>query len=439
MQTQSAAIWWILEKYMTSSILNKQTDFDQFKLHETLKKGINKAGFTSARPIQVQTIPAGLAGKDVLGLAQTGTGKTAAFALPILNQLLTTPGKCPRVLILAPTRELATQIAKEIQMLSQFTALKGITVYGGLSIHKQISGLRRKPEIVIGCPGRVLDLVKRRALYLGAVTTLVVDEADHMFDMGFLPDIRKILAELPAARQNLLFSATMPKEIRRLANELLNKPHIVELADSAPASTIDHALYLIPEKRKHDLLKHILGSNDCSSAIVFTRTKHRAKRLAVQFSQLGFRAVGLQGNMSQSQRDKAMGGFRSGHFDILFATDIASRGIDVSNVSHVINFDVPGTPEAYTHRIGRTGRSESSGIACTFVTKEDRDWVRSTERMIGAPIQRRTIEGFVADFEDAPARSKPSHNNPRSYQPNKKKRTNRPKSTTKRYPHKRAS
>ena len=424
---------------MSSSNFKKQTDFEQFALHKTLNKGISDAGFKSARPIQLQTIPAGLAGKDVLGLAQTGTGKTAAFALPILNRLLTKPSKCPGVLVLAPTRELATQIAKEFRLLSQFTTIKITTVYGGISIHKQISGLRRKPEIVIGCPGRVLDLIRRGALYLGAVKTLVLDEADHMFDMGFLPDIQKILSELPASRQNLLFSATMPKEIRKLANKLLNKPHIVELADSTPASTIDHALYLIPEKRKQDLLKHILNSADCSSAIVFTRTKHRARRLAEQLSKLGHRAVGLQGNMSQAQRDKAMGGFRTGHFDFLIATDIAARGIDVSNVSYVINFDVPGTPEAYTHRIGRTGRSDNPGIACTFVTKEDRGWVRSTERMIGAPIPRRTIEGFVADFEDVPSRSKTSHKNPRGSQPNRKKRSNRPKSTRKRRGQKRAS
>jgi len=424
---------------MSSSNLKKQTDFEQFALHKTLKKGISDAGFKSARPIQLQTIPAGLSGKDVLGLAQTGTGKTAAFALPILNRLLTKPSKCPGVLVLAPTRELATQIAKEFRMLSQFTNIKITTVYGGISIHKQISGLRRKPEIVIGCPGRVLDLMRRGALYLGAVKTLVLDEADHMFDMGFLPDIQKILAELPESRQNLLFSATMPKEIRRLANKILNKPHIAELADSTPASTIDHALYLIPEKRKQDLLKHILNSADCSSAIVFTRTKHRARRLALQLSKLGHRAVGLQGNMSQAQRDKAMGGFRTGHFDILVATDIAARGIDVSNVSYVINFDVPGTPEAYTHRIGRTGRSDKSGIACTFVTKEDRGWVRSTERMIGAPIPRRMVEGFVADFEDTPLRSKTSHINPRGPQPNRKERSNRPKSTRKRRSKKRAS
>jgi len=237
-----------------------------------------------------------------------------------------------------------------------------------------------------------------------------LDEADHMFDMGFLPDIRRILGKLPAQRQNLLFSATMPKEIRRLADDLLRNPHVAELADAAPADTIDHALVLVPERRKRDLLEHVLSSDECDSAIVFTRTKHRARRLAEQMSRAGHRAVGLQGNMSQGQRDRAMRGFRSRRFDVLVATDIAARGIDVSGVSHVINFDVPNTPEAYTHRIGRTGRSECAGVACTFVTNNDHGWVRATERMIGAPIPRRQFAGFEPDPNERPESSRPRTN-----------------------------
>jgi ATP-dependent RNA helicase RhlE len=216
-----------------------------------------------------------------------------------------------------------------------------------------------------------------------------------MFDMGFLPDIRRILAALPEDRQNLLFSATMPREIRGLADELLFEPHVVELAGTAPADTIEHALYPVPETNKRDLLNHILKSDGCNSAIVFTRTKHRARRLAQQLEQSGHRAVGLQGNMSQGQRDRAMRSFRERRYDILVATDIAARGIDVSDVSHVINYDVPNTPEAYTHRIGRTGRSETDGKACTFVTGEDWSWVRATERMIGEPIARQQVEKFT--------------------------------------------
>ncbi|MEN8143756.1 MAG: DEAD/DEAH box helicase [Gemmatimonadota bacterium] len=388
------------------SVQKKSTGFDRFGLSVPVKRGIRLAGFQEPRPIQVETIPAGLDGRDVLGLAQTGTGKTAAFALPLLNRLLESPGPGPRAVVIAPTRELATQIAAEIRTLAKFTRLGVVTVYGGISMSGQINALRRRPEIVVGCPGRMLDLLQRGVLHLDRVETLVLDEADHMFDMGFLPDIRRIMDALPARRQNLLFSATMPKEIRRLADDLLTDPHVVELANAAPAEMVDHALYPVVEQRKRDLLEQLLRQRDCTSAIVFTRTKHRAKRLAEQLSKKGHRAVGLQGNMSQGQRDRAMGGFRSGRYDVLVATDIAARGIDVSGVSHVINFDVPNTPEAYTHRIGRTGRSERAGIACTFVTGEDRNWVAATERMIGSPIPRRRVAGFESgQAESAQGRS----------------------------------
>ncbi len=371
--------------------------FNRFGLHKNLIRGIQAAGFEKPRPIQYETIPAGLAGHDVLGLAQTGTGKTAAFALPLLHRLLKRRCQQPRVLVLAPTRELASQITNEFRTLARFTKLKTVTIYGGVSQSSQIRALRQRPDIVVGCPGRVLDLLQQNVLRLDQVETLVLDEADHMFDMGFLPDIRQIMAPLPANRQNLLFSASMPREIRRLADDLLKNPHVVELANAAPAATIDHALVLVAEQRKRDLLEHVLTRDDCDSAIVFTRTKHRARRLARQLCQAGHRAVGIQGNLSQSQRDRAMSGFRSRHFDILVATDIVARGIDVSDVSHVINFDVPNTPEAYTHRIGRTGRSEQEGVACTFVTSNDLSWLRATERMIGAPIHRRQVKGFEAE------------------------------------------
>lgn len=384
---------------------SKSTGFGRFNLHRNLLRGIEVAGFEIPRPIQAETIPAGLTGRDVLGLAQTGTGKTAAFALPLLHRLLAGGRGGPRVLILAPTRELATQIAAEIRVLSKFTRLQMAVIYGGVPAHKQIGHLRRRPEIIVGCPGRVLDLLGQGQLRLNQVETLVLDEADHMFDMGFLPDIRRIIGALPPKRQNLLFSASMPREIRRLADDLLVNPHVVELSNAVPAETVDHALYLVNEHRKKDLLQRVLTADDCSSAIVFTRTKHRAKRLAQQLTKQGHRAVGLQGNMSQSQRDRAMSGFRSRRYDILVATDIAARGIDVQGVSHVINFDVPNTPEAYTHRIGRTGRSELEGVARTFVTATDFSWVRSTERMIGEAIPRRQVEGFDHDAEnDGPPR-----------------------------------
>ncbi len=382
---------------MTKSHTKARAGFDRFGLHPSLLRGIHAAGFTSPRPIQDEAIPAGLAGRDVMGLAQTGTGKTAAFALTLLQRILKQPHRGPRALVLAPTRELANQIAAEIRLLARFTRIKMVTIYGGVSAYSQVYALRHGPEIVVGCPGRVLDLLQQGSLRLGGVETLVLDEADHMFDMGFLPDIRKILAALPERRQNLLFSATMPREVRKLAENLLEDPQVIELADTAPAATIDHDLVLVPESRKRDLLEHMLADEGCSTAIVFTRTKHRARRLADQLSKAGFRAVGLQGNMSQSQRDRAMRGFRSHRFDILVATDIAARGIDVSDVSHVINFDVPNTPEAYTHRIGRTGRSGCEGAACTFVTGGDHRWLQATERMIGAKIPQRRVEGFEPD------------------------------------------
>jgi len=410
---------------MSNSVSVAPTGFARFGLHDSLLRGIRAAGFESPRPIQVETIPACLDGRNVLGLAQTGTGKTAAFALPLLHRLLKGRGRGPRALILAPTRELATQIAAEIQTLAKFTRLKVLTIYGGTSMRRQIDGLRRNPEIIVGCPGRVLDLLQQHMLRLGEVETLVLDEADHMFDMGFLPDIRKILKAVPTGRQNLLFSATMPKEIRRLADDLLTDPHVAELIDSAPAATIDHALVLVAEARKRDLLEQVLTGGDCHSAIVFTRTKYRAKRLAEQLSKAGHRAVGLQGNMSQGQRDRAMSGFRTRKYDILVATDIAARGIDVSNVAYVINFDVPSTPEAYTHRIGRTGRAELQGVACTFVTGSDHGWLRATERMIGARIQRRQFEGFEADPE-RPEASRPSRGNGRGGRPGGTPRRGRP-------------
>jgi len=346
----------------------------------------------------------------VLGLAQTGTGKTAAFALPILEQLLARRRQGPRALIVAPTRELAIQIHAEILELGKFTTLTATTVYGGVPANKQVRALRARPDIIVACPGRLLDLHQQRACDLSRIETLVLDEADHMFDMGFLPDIRRILAALPRERQNLLFSATMPREIRALADGVLNRPHVAELEHSKPASTIEHFLYPVEQNRKLDLLNNILGQDDFRSAIVFLRTKHRARRVARDLDRHGHRAVALQGNMSQSQRDRAMKGFREGSYDILVATDIAARGIDVAGISHVVNFDIPNTPDAYTHRIGRTGRAELSGKAITFVTHEDTAGVKAIERKLGQEIPRRFVKGFASSgssgSSESPARGR---------------------------------
>ena len=379
---------------MSSPITEPAPGFAGFKLGHKLQRGIAAAGFVEPRPIQVRTIPAALEGRDILGLAQTGTGKTAAFALPLLERILTRRTAGPHALVVAPTRELASQISEEIRLLAIHTNIQVATLFGGVSAGAQRTALRKRPEILVACPGRLLDLFGQGEVQLNRITTLVLDEADHMFDMGFLPDIRRILAALPAQRQNLLFSATMPSEIRRLANRLLRDPHVVELNHTKPIETIEHALFPVDQTRKFELLEHVLAEDGFVSAIVFTRTKHRARKLARQLDSSGHRAVALQGNMSQNQRDRAMEGFRTRQFHVLVATDIAARGIDVEQVSHVVNFDMPTTPEGYTHRIGRTGRSERQGRAYTFVTPDDHVLVHAVERRMGAAIPQQVLDGF---------------------------------------------
>lgn len=378
-------------------------DFSHFELGTKIDRGIEAAGYTSPRPIQAQSIAQILDGQDILGLAQTGTGKTAAFVLPILHHLLTKPALkkgFPRVLIVSPTRELANQIHQEVLALGKFTGVTSMTIFGGVSINNQVRGLRGKPDVLVACPGRLLDLYNQGAAKLDGIEVLVLDEADHMFDMGFLPDVRRILKALPGRRQNLLFSATMPKEIRHLTKEVLNHPHVVELNTNAPVETIEHSLYPVHPTRKGDLLRELIDDDGFKTAIVFTRTKHRAKSLAIKLGRDGHNAIALQGNMSQPQRDRAMKGFKDGTFDILVATDIAARGIDVAGVTHVINYDVPNTPEAYMHRIGRTGRSEREGKAFTFISREDAPQVRAIEKKLGNEIERITLDKFAIGSKD---------------------------------------
>jgi ATP-dependent RNA helicase RhlE len=369
--------------------------FAGFNLDPKILRGIAAAGFSEPRPIQVRTIPAALEGRDILGLAQTGTGKTAAFALPLLERILAKRAEGPQALVVAPTRELASQISAEFRLLARYTHIEVATLFGGVSAAAQLAALRKRPAIIVSCPGRLLDLYQQGKVRLDRISTLVLDEADHMFDMGFLPDIRRILAALPGRRQNLLFSATMPKEIRRLANRLLRDPQVVELHHTKPLETIEHTLLPVEGRSKLELLQRVLTEKGFVSAIVFTRTKHRAKKLARQLDNSGHRAVALQGNMSQNQRDRAMEGFRTRRFHVLVATDIAARGIDVEQVSHVVNFDMPSTPDGYTHRIGRTGRAERQGRAYTFVTPEDKDLVRAVERRIGVVIPRQNMTQYA--------------------------------------------
>ena len=380
--------------------------FEQLSLDARVLAGVKAAGYTSPTPIQEQAIPVVMQGRDVLGLAQTGTGKTAAFMLPILHRLATQRGpRGVRALILAPTRELAEQIHQATTDYGRQTRLRSVTIYGGVNPRPQIEALRRGVEIVVACPGRLLDHISAGAIDLSKVEVLVLDEADRMCDMGFLPDVRRILKHVPARRQTLFFSATMPDEIRTLANDILKNPVTVQIGMIAPAKTVSHALYPVSDKRKKDLLLAMLESTATARVLVFTRTKWRARNLARDLEKRGYRASALQGNMTQNRRQQAIDGFRDGKYDILVATDIAARGIDVSEISHVINFDMPDTVDAYTHRIGRTGRAHQSGEAFTFVSQNDEAMVRSLERLLGDPIERRHLPGF--DYGVAVADSRP--------------------------------
>jgi ATP-dependent RNA helicase RhlE len=369
-------------------------NFEQLSLDGRLMAAVKAAGYTTPTPIQEQAIPLVLQGRDVLGLAQTGTGKTAAFMLPILQQLLRGPRHQTRALILAPTRELAEQIYQTAVDLGKQTRVRAVAVYGGVGKRPQNEALRRGVEIVVACPGRLLDLMNEGVADLTHVETLVIDEADRMCDMGFLPDVRRILNRLPARRQTLFFSATMPADIRQLAGEILRSPVTVQVDAVAPAKTVSHALYPVPESLKKSLLLALLDQTAAGRVLVFTRTKYRARNLATDLQKRGYRVAALQGNMAQNKRQQAMDGFRDGKYDILVATDIAARGIDVADISHVVNFDMPDTVDAYTHRIGRTGRAHQTGEAFTFSVQKDEVLVRAIEKVLGGRIERRRLPGF---------------------------------------------
>lgn len=368
--------------------------FDSFNLQPRIVAGIQAAGYTTATPIQQQAIPPILQNKDVLGLAQTGTGKTAAFVLPILQKLFSGPKGVVRSLVVAPTRELAEQIHDTIRQLGQNTKIRSVAIYGGVGMTPQVQRLRQGVDIVVACPGRLLDHIEQKTVDLSRVEVLVLDEADRMFDMGFLPDIRKLLKLLPIQRQNLFFSATMPDDIRQLAKEILKNPVTVQIDLAKPAVTVSHALYPVPQHLKTSLLMTLLHHTDTESVLVFARTKHRARRVSEQLARAGHKAAMLQGNMSQNKRQEAMDGFRNGKYKILVATDIAARGIDVTQISHVINYDMPDTADAYTHRIGRTGRAAKTGDAFTFVTQDDAAMIRTIERVLGEKLERRTVAEF---------------------------------------------
>ena len=368
--------------------------FDSFSFHPQINAGILSAGYTTPTPIQSRTIQPILDGRDVLGLAQTGTGKTAAFVLPILQRLLGGPRGKLRALILSPTRELAEQTHMVIRDLGGRTGLRSLTMYGGVSAVPQIKGLRAGVDIGVACPGRLLDLMSQKVVDLRGIEILVIDEADRMFDMGFLPPIRRIVAALPKNRLTLLFSATMPPEIRSLAMDFLTRPVTVEIGDSRPVESVQQSVYPVEQTGKYEMLLSLLPKAGDGQVLVFTRTKHRAKKLAQQLVKAGHSATSLQGNLSQNQRQAAMDGFRSGRVKVMVATDIAARGIDVTQISHVINFDAPDTAEAYTHRIGRTGRMARLGKAITLATPDDKLIIRSIERLLGHPLERQKVAGM---------------------------------------------
>jgi len=369
--------------------------FEKFKLDEKILAGVVAAGYRKPTPIQAQSIPPIMAGKDIMGLAQTGTGKTAAFVLPILQRLMQGQRGPIRALIIAPTRELSEQTHESILQLGRKTGLCSTTIYGGVSISNQINRLRSRVDIISACPGRLLDHIGRGTLDLSHLEVLVLDEADHMFDMGFLPDVRRIVKHLPAKRQTLLFSATMPGEIRSLADDLLRDPIHIQIGDSAPVMTVSHTFYPVQTEQKTALLKDILEKTDTQSVLVFTRTKSRAKSLAEQLNRIGHKVTSLHGNLTQQKRKQSLDGFRDGRYEVMIATDIAARGIDVTRISHVINYDMPATADAYTHRIGRTGRAMKTGDAFTFITGQDAELLRSLKKLLGEKLQYQNVEGLT--------------------------------------------
>ncbi len=369
-------------------------NFNQFNLDARLQAGIKRAGYSTPTPIQIQAIPAALAGRDLIGTAQTGTGKTAAFVLPILHKLLNGPPKQTRALIVTPTRELAEQIHQTFCELSVGTRLRSATIYGGVGANPQIQALRNGVEIIVACPGRLLDLVAKGHARLNRVEVLVLDEADRMFDMGFLPDVRRIIKAVPAQRQTMLFSATFPREVENLAKQSLKQPQRISVGLSRPAHTVSHALYPVPQRLKRGLLLALLKQTDTDSVLIFTRTKHRARRLQRQIGNAGYKVTSLHSDRTQGQRQAALKGFKNGQFQIMVATDIAARGLDVNRISHVINFDMPDTADAYIHRIGRTGRAERTGDAFTLVTPDDEDMIRKLEKIMRHRLERQTIKGF---------------------------------------------
>ena len=368
--------------------------FSALKLHPSLERGLKELGFRRPTPIQADAIPPALEGRDLLATAMTGSGKTAAFLLPIVHRLIDRPRGTTRALVMTPTRELSAQILADLTDLAIHTPITGAAVYGGVSMGPQEHAFRSGVDVIVGTPGRLLDHFRAPYARLAGLEYLVLDEADRMLDMGFLPDIRRVLRHLPAKRQTLFFSATMPPPIAQLAREILRHPVTIDVErPSTPATGITHAVYPVPQALKASLLVRLLGGQ-IQDALVFTRTKHRADRLARHLAEAGVAVERIHGNRSQAQRTQALGGFKSGKYRVLVATDIAARGIDISELGHVVNFDVPADADDYVHRVGRTGRAEAVGTAFTLVAPEEEDSLQKIERVIGRRLPRVTVPEF---------------------------------------------
>ncbi|MGH7374063.1 MAG: DEAD/DEAH box helicase [Candidatus Rokuibacteriota bacterium] len=376
--------------------------FSDFTLHPELLRGVAALGFQAPTPIQRDAIPPAMAGRDVLACAMTGSGKTAAFLLPILHKLMGLPRGTTRALIVAPTRELAAQIDEHRRDLARHTRIDGAAVFGGVGMGPQEQAFRRRADILVATPGRLLDHMRMPYAKLDGLEVLVLDEADRMLDMGFLPDIRRILKQLPARRQNLLFSATIPAPIVALAKDILRDPVAIQVErPAAPAVGVTHTVYPVPQELKSALLVELLKQPDMRSVLAFTRTKHRANRLADYLTRHGVKADRIHGNRSQAQRTAALAGFKGGRFQVLVATDIAARGIDIDALSHVVNFDVPNMAEDYIHRVGRTARAEAVGDAFTLVSADEETDLRGIERAVNARFPRVRQPGF--DYAKRPA------------------------------------
>lgn len=404
--------------------------FKDINLIEEIQKALTKSGYVTATPIQAQAIPHILNKSDLLGIAQTGTGKTAAFTLPILQLMFNDkkPGNNPRTLILAPTRELAAQIGESIREYGAFTGFRSTVIFGGVAQEPQVKALCRGIDIVVATPGRLLDLLQQRLVNLNFVEFLVLDEADRMLDMGFINDVKKIIAKLPTKKQTLFFSATMSKPISDLSRSILVNPKRVEVTpESKTIDKIEQGLYYVDTEEKNNLLLEMLNKKDVKSALVFTRTKHKANKIATILSKNGIPAEAIHGNKSQNSRTKTLNDFKSGRLKVLVATEIIARGIDIDNISHVINYEIPNEPESYVHRIGRTARAGTTGVAYSFCAADERDYIREIENIIKMEIpvvMHKKHSEFAQNATGSDAKPIPKsqlHNKGKSFQGDKAK------------------